>query len=523
MKYNTKKSTISEQPTVNRAGGEAYKMTSLDKAIQILSTLLIGEDKYYGDVMEEYNACLLHLANTDPEMVLKLACAGRNIFDIRTASIYTLVKASNLLSCKPFVRKWTPSVVMRADELAEAIGCHMKNFSVMDKDEKGNPVLPHKKGSLRLPNSLKKGLGDTFNYFTEFELSRYKGDNNTITLKDVMCLTHPQRTDLTKKIHDGTLEVANTWETYISKNGSNKDTWEYVIDNFWVPNEGKFVRNYMAIIRNLNNLDKVKISSSHWNKVAKAITNEGAILHSKMFPFRFFTAMKYNRAEDPFTKKMIEETLNKAMSIAVKNIPMLKGRTLIASDVSGSMSSSISEKSGIRHIDIAGVMNAMSSKFCENAISGAFGTYFKLVPKLTGDILSDVQTIVGMERELGSSTNGHLVVEYLNKANIKTDRIIIFTDMQLWNDNQYDTEGQSLQSEFNKYVAKYPDVKMYLVNLNGYGESPVKLNNKNVISISGWSDKMFKFIDLYEQGTSTLAEEIRKLVPVSRKPITTDE
>ncbi len=65
---------------------------------------------------------------------------------------------------------------------------------------------------------------------------------NKVKFKDVIMLTHPKEpSDIIKKILDDKLEIPKTWETTISqwrKNfSSEKEAWEWVIDNIWIKNE----------------------------------------------------------------------------------------------------------------------------------------------------------------------------------------------------------------------------------------------------------------------------------------------
>ena len=65
-------------------------------------------------------------------------------------------------------------------------------------------------------------------------------------------------------------------------NGNKAHVWEQLIDNKKLP--------YMAMLRNIRNMIKVGISEKHHQWVIKKLQDEGAVVNSKQFPFRFFTA-----------------------------------------------------------------------------------------------------------------------------------------------------------------------------------------------------------------------------------------
>ena len=46
----------------------------------------------------------------------------------------------------------------------------------------------------------------------------------------------------------------------------------------------------MAMLRNLRNMIKAGISEKHHKWVLKKLCDEGAVIYSRQFPFRFFSA-----------------------------------------------------------------------------------------------------------------------------------------------------------------------------------------------------------------------------------------
>ncbi len=124
-------------------------------------------------------------------------------------------------------------------------------------------------------------------------------------------------------------------------------------------------------------------------------------------------------------------------------------------------------------------------------------------------ILSNVMEMHEREGEVGYSTNGYKVIEYLLKNDIKVERIMLFTDCQMW-----DSYGdRQFASTFIKYQRKFPDVKLYLFDLSGYGNIIVPQDTKNVCLVAGWSDRVFDFIKMFE-GTGTNAiDKIKAIKP----------
>ena len=87
------------------------------------------------------------------------------------------------------------------------------------------------------------------------------------------------------------------------------------------------------------------------------------------------------------------------------------------------------------------------------------------------------------------------------------DKVMIFTDCQMWDSTD---DNKTLQDEWTMYKAMAPQAKLYLFDLVGYGQSPLKMLDNDVALIAGWSDKVFDMLEALENGSS-IVEEIRKI------------
>jgi hypothetical protein len=94
----------------------------------------------------------------------------------------------------------------------------------------------------------------------------------------------------------------------------------------------------------------------------------------------------------------------------------------------------------------------------------------------------------------------------LLKENVPVDRVIIFSDMQLW--NSYGS-GATLQTKWNDYRKKHPNCWLHLVDLAGHGTSPAVMQG-NVHLVSGWSDSILSFIKTVEEGEGSMIDAISR-------------
>ncbi len=103
---------------------------------------------------------------------------------------------------------------------------------------------------------------------------------------------------------------------------------------------------------------------------------------------------------------------------------------------------------------------------------------------------------------VGYSTNGYKAIDYLLDNNIMVDRIMTFTDEQMWDsESRYwsDRDQTSFAVEFFKYQRLNPGVRLYMFDLAGYGNVSIPQDTKNTCFIGGWSDRIFEFIQAFEE------------------------
>ena len=143
---------------------------------------------------------------------------------------------------------------------------------------------------------------------------------------------------------------------------------------------------------------------------------------------------------------------------------------------------------------------------CENVVSGLFGDTWKIINLPSSGILSNVDALYAQAGSVGYSTNGFKVIEYLRTNNIIMDKVMIFTDCQMW--NSYGT-GQTFRKEWDEYKKIAPNAKLYLFDLAGYGAVPLDIVREDVYLIAGWSDRLFEILTAIENGSSAI-EMIRK-------------
>jgi len=520
MKFN-KKVDIEEElhehkdATTNYEGALAFKLDPLTELYLKAASTLVGEPKFYTDAKTSDSDLLnsIHtVAKIDPEFILQLAVYCREKLYLRSVPLMLVAEFANDPDCVGKVenaRKYVERIIQRADELTELIAYQLARNKISPRDK------------TKLPMLIRFGVKNAFPKFDRYQIGKYNKDDATVKMRDAMFLTHPEpeneeQVDIYAKLASKTLESPETWEVMRS---TGQMTWHDVIRNVFYKNNR--VNNYMAILRNLRNcLQSPDVTKEDVLLLCRMISDQNAVRYSKQLPFRFLSAYKELRkaGDTSFTAvgnmyvNDVMDAIETAVGYSVDNFPTLSGTsTVIACDVSGSMERPISKNSSVERYDIGIVLGMIANRFCGHTITGMFGDSWKVVPMAKSNgILRNAIEMHDREGEVGYSTNGYKVIEYLLENDIKVDRIMIFTDCQMWDSegsgimrSRYSmfgrgSDGVSFAERFYQYQRRYPDVKLYCFDLSGYGNIMVPEGTRNICLIGGWSDRVFDFISAFE-------------------------
>ena len=464
--------------TVNNCGQTAYKMSDKEKLVSQVLTSFFNESKFYGDNSEDMQKTIVSVIKTEPEFVSKLAIFARRVFNMRSVSHVLTAYLAHENEGKPFVRDTIKGVTVRGDDVTEIMAFYIDTF-----------------GKRPIPNSLKKGINDVLVNFDEYTLAKYKGDGKSVKMRDLICMCRPSPKDdeqsaMWKRCIEGNLKTPVTWETELSKNGNNKQTWEKLIDS------GKV--GYMAYLRNLRNI--LQAEPSNLQKVLDVIQDTDRVKKSKQLPFRYLSAYK---AVSDIAGSKVFDVLENALEISVENMPKLQGTTVIAVDVSGSMSCRISAKSGICYYEIALLLGLVSNKICENSL---FYTFNHEIHKF--DFSSKTPILETLKNiDCGGGTDMYLPFKEMLDKKIKADRIIILSDNECNSINWYSKKSvQQMADEYRKQSGQ--NLWVHAIDLAGYGTQQFHGDRTNIIA--GWSEKVLDFIQLAENGTTNLIKMIEE-------------
>lgn len=503
MRLNNKAPRHGGRVTETRTyeGAPAYRQTSELELVRLVTTFMFGESKFY-ESADSRVARMRKMINDlvkqgKADFVAKLGVYARKQMNMRTISIAIQVELARALRANGMsldvLRNAVTMTISRADEITEMYAYALELFGSKNK----------------VPQAIKKGVGDSFNKFDEYQFAKYNRKNE-VKLRDVLRITHARpknerQSDIFEAIINDTLKTPDTWETKISTGGSTTENWQEVADN---PKTG-----FMALLRNLRNFVDNGVDLTN---VIKRLTNPEEVRRSKQFPYRFFTAYKelggslgvrsyYSRSATTTANPQLLAALETAFDLSVQNIPDL-GDTLLVVDTSGSMTSNISNNSNVMMLEIGAVYAAAvwsaSVNRGRNSMIVAFASNGKVINPGSArtPALQVAKQIIREGEGLGGGTNISSAWEAAKRARLTGDTVMVFTDMQFssFNRSFYVGYGSSRDSENTMKPESYgvagKDTQKVLFDLQGYGANPyTEIDGWH--QLSGWSDKVFDLLE----------------------------
>lgn len=482
-KYNSVQSSSTK--TVNNAGGVAFKQSNKFAIASFLFTSFLT-DTYYKKESQE-TARLMDLFNSekDKEFIAKAAVFTRNEYGMRSVSHLAAALLAKDLSGNPIARAFYKRIVRRPDDMMEILGAYA-NLNGHDLKHIG-----------KLPNAMKRGFADAIGNMDAYQLAKYKKGTAAISMVDVVNLVRPKATEKNgnalKALIEGTLKNEKTWEAKQSKAGQDakgktvKEKKELKAEA-WKDLLLEGTIGYDALLMNLRNIAETN-NTVLIDAAVKLVTDQKRIDKSLTMPFKYFVAYR----EMLNINNKLANAVSKALSMCLKNIPALEGETLVLVDTSGSMTFASVAKSDIRIAEAAALFGI--------ALNKAMGADVKWFHSTSGSVLLNPEDSITTGMRAFTFNGG---ATYLSRAiqNLRKryDNIVIISDMECY--------GRERSNEvFNAYKKKF-DVDTTVFSLDLAGSGTMQFPERNVVTMAGFSDKIFSSMNEITRGPSVLLEKI---------------
>lgn len=473
-KFNKTK-TPAQPNAVTYEGGDAFeKSLEQDWLNNLFSNML--ENRFYESGDEQMNRYIQltqkMLEKYGAKFVGRAAYFARNELGMRSISQLTAA----MLNPVQFEgkRDFFKNYMKRPDDVSEI-------FAIVES-------LGDKRS-----HALVRGAGDYISGLSAYQMDKYAMRRKNWSMIDLINVTHA-KSDIVDKFYNGVLEKADTWEQKISaaKDEDEKNAnWRELVEG------GKL--GYLALIRNLNNILNAGVNED-WivSYLLPQLTNADKIHKSLVFPYQIYTAYKNLEVREVNTCF----ALDKAFRESVKNVPGLDGTSLVILDVSGSMEDPISGRSNMTIKEVCACYAATiylsnpSSEFIK------FGTDAK---QCNYNRLDSVFTLIKKMQENDDCGYGTNIISVWEMLDQHYDRIFLFSDMQVMTPNWWCyTKGTSAIDAMNDYMRQYGRTHVYSVDAGNYSTQISNPLRGDLTMLTGFSDKVFNFINLLENGENLI-------------------
>lgn len=340
------------------------------------------------------------------------------------------------------------------------------------------------------------------------------------------------------------LPTPETWETQVSTKGNKAKTWEDLIDHNKLP--------FMAMLRNLRNLILAGVSQKHHQWAMRKLNDERAVINSRQFPFRFFSAYevlgelekiadgimppkrqpkgaktknKKPPKELPQVDKAILQRYRTALDNALKiatsyNVKPIPGSTLILCNVGSNMNRPCTSARGLgkpRTVLEVGVLLGLMCKYsCEQCTMIIYGEHnFAEIQLRDGTILHNMEQVMSTATNQGlTANNGVIPSQFLCDMlinRVPVDTLMVLSDTM----NLTDPQGKETLDFLKKYRHLVnPNLLFVSVDLSGRSSgvsSTIKPEHENDIFLAGYSDQILRFIaERGDSGQLTYVDNIDK-------------
>ena len=302
--------------------------------------------------------------------------------------------------------------------------------------------------------------------------------------------------DIDKLMKGNLTNQEKTWESYISKNGSNKETWTQSVE----------LMGHMALLRNLKNLSKNSVDEE---KYLPKLLN--TVVNGKQLPFRYYSA--YKAIENEKVSSNLLDTIEECLEKSLTNLPTFKGKVMSLCDNSGSATGTMTSSLGsVKVSEIANLTAIITGKCAEDGYVGVFGDRLEVVPvRKKASIFDQLKTVnkIGDEIGGGTETGIWLFFDKAIKEKQHWDHIFVYSDMQAGHGGLYGRypaeyskhkwfnsdhiDVASLIKTYRETVNK--NVNVYLIQMAGYQDTLAPEFYDKTFILGGWGEGLLKFAD----------------------------
>jgi 60 kDa SS-A/Ro ribonucleoprotein len=233
--------------------------------------------------------------------------------------------------------------------------------------------------------------------------------------------------------------------------------------------------------------------------LARKLSDPAQVRSAKAMPYQLLMAWKASASGQVPTA--MRDALERAMEVAITNVPALPGQVYVCCDVSGSMHSAVTGyraggTTAVRCIDVAGLMSAAVLRKNPSAQVIAFEhRIVDLKLRAKDSVMRNAEKLAAVG---GGGTTCSLPLEKLNAEGALGDWVIFVSDNESWCDPVRGAETAMLQ-QWRVFKARNPGARLVCIDIQPGGTTQAH-EARDVLNVGGFSDVVFEVIAGFAEG-----------------------
>lgn len=224
--------------------------------------------------------------------------------------------------------------------------------------------------------------------------------------------------------------------------------------------------------------------------VATKLRDKEAIKKARVMPYQVL--MAYNAAKGQVPTAVLT-ALEAAMEIALENVPELRGKVYVCTDVSGSMQAPVTgfrqrATTAVRCIDVAGLMAAAILRANDAEVLAFDTKVVRLSIKKGGSVLANANKLASVG---GGGTSCSAPLVELNERRAKGSLVLLVSDNESWVDAR--RGPTEVMNQWDVFRARNPGAKLVCLDLAPNATTQA-IERRDVLNIGGFSDAVFELI-----------------------------
>lgn len=454
----------SQLQIANSAGGFSFQVSSMDRLARFLILGSEGGTYYIGqkDLTKQNLDNLRSLTATQPKAVVDLAAQisdeGRSYRNDAAIFVLAFVMTVGNEEAKVYARSQVNRIVRTATHLFQfesflkalapgsGLGSSRNKAIASWYQDKTPEDIAYQAVKYRqregwthrdsLRQSRPKFYTDLYDDVAKWILGKYDGDIGQLP-EVIQAFEEVQKSD---NVHDVLQILERTklpWEALPTKFHKNPEVWQKLFYTGQLKGQ--------ALVRNITRLARLKAFDSlvFATDYANALTNEEMIARTRLHPLNYLNALVVHtegqrdrnnpwarNAKDWVSSPQILSALDAGVHLAFKHIEPTNKRTLLALDVSGSMSGAIGMGLDLTAAQVSGVMaTAIAKTEPYHHIMGFAHTFKDLGIHANMDLMSVMSKV--QDQNFGS-TDCSLPMTWAHSRGIEIDTFVVITDNETW-------------------------------------------------------------------------------------------